>query len=137
MHTRSRRIALSVALILTVSLLIVDRTAAYLHRPSPDSKTVVIYTAQWCPYCRSLRALLDGHEIPYTEYDVEHSLQGGLGFWALRGRGVPVSVIGPKIVHGFEMEKIGAALGELGYRADGMAREVAPTWRERGADDAE
>ena len=63
----------------------------------------------------ALRAHLDAHGIPYTDHDVETSLQGGMGFWTLRGRGVPVSVIGPDVVHGFDLDAINRALAVLGH----------------------
>ena len=103
MLARYRRIALYSALTLTVVLLMLDRTAAYLHRPGPASK--------------SLRAYLEARGIPFTEHDVEKSFKGGMGFWALRGSGVPVSVIGPAIVHGYDIERIDESLARLGYGA--------------------
>lgn len=54
--------------------------------------------------------------IPCKEYDVEKTLQGQLGYWALRGRGVPVLVIGSKIVYGYRVEEIQKALRDLGYQ---------------------
>jgi mycoredoxin len=112
---RARRIALSVALVLALALLLLDRTAAYFHRPAADSKAVVIYTTTWCPYCRRLRSFLEANHIPYTDYDVEHSISGGMGMWALRGRGVPVVVVGADIIHGLDLAKIRESLGRLGY----------------------
>lgn len=112
---RSRRLALSLALSLALILLLFDRAAAGLHRPAPDSTAVVLYTTEWCPYCRSLRLHLDAYRIPYKEYDVEKSLSGIMGFWALRGRGVPVSVIGPDVVYGYNMAQINRSLAALGY----------------------
>lgn len=110
-----RRLPLYTALVLALALFIIDRTALYLHRPKENSTEVVIYTAEWCPYCRKLRAYLDAEDIPFTEYDVEKSLSGGMGFWALRGTGVPVSAVGPDIVYGYDIAKINASLARLGY----------------------
>ena len=115
-RARYRRIALYTALILALTLFALDRSAAYLHRPAPDSTAVVIYTTQWCPYCTRLRAWLDYHDIPYSDYDVEKSYRGGMGFWALRGMGVPVVVAGPDIIYGFDSEKLRHSLAALGYR---------------------
>lgn len=112
---RSRRYALIAAAALTLLLLGLDRYAALAHRPGADSKTVVIYTTAWCPYCAKLRTSLAAGGIPYVEHDVEKSLQGQLGFWTLRGRGVPVSVIGAKIVYGYDVARITLALRDLGY----------------------
>ncbi len=110
-----RRILLGVALLLTLVLLGLDRYAAMVHRPSQTSTRVVIYTTKRCPYCEKLRRGLTASAIPFTEYDVEKTMQGQLGFWALRARGVPVSAIGPKIVYGFRVEEIQEALQDLRY----------------------
>lgn len=112
---RIRKSLLLFALLLALVLLAFDRYAAYMHRPSHDATRVVIYTTEWCPYCAQLRKDLAASKVPYTEYDVEKSLQGQLGMWALRGRGVPVSTIGSQIVYGYQVDRIAPALGELGY----------------------
>ena len=111
-----RRAVLSVALVGASALLILDRTAAYIHRPAEDSTAVVIYTAEWCPYCRLLRSYLEEHQVPYTDYDVEKTVRGAMGFWALRGTGVPISAVGPDVVYGYDLQKIETSLGRLGYR---------------------
>jgi len=110
-----RRALLLGALSLALALFAVDRYAAYAHRPSDTSTRVAIYTTAWCPYCARLRADLAASGIDYVEYNVEKSVDGALGFWALRGRGVPVSAIGPKVVYGYRVDQIEAALRALGY----------------------
>ena len=111
-----RQRALYAALLFVVALLIIDRSAAYLYRPDPDAKEVVIYTTKSCPYCKMLRAYLEKHLIPYTDHDIYSSPAGIMGFWTLRGRGVPVSTIGPDIIHGYNIKKIEESLAKLGYR---------------------
>jgi mycoredoxin len=32
---------------------------------------LTIYTAFWCPDCRTAKRFLDQHKIPYTEIDIE------------------------------------------------------------------
>ena len=112
---KSRRALLILAAGLAIVLLGLDRYAAFAHRPGADSRTVVIYTTAWCPYCAKLRTSLTASGIPYVEHDVEKSLQGQLGFWTLRGRGVPVSAIGPKVIYGYDVARIAFALRDLGY----------------------
>jgi len=112
---KSRRALLIVAAGLALLLLGFDRYAAFAHRPGEDSKAVVIYTTAWCPYCAKLRTSLAASGIPYVEHDVEKSLQGQMGFWTLRGRGVPVSAIGPKVIYGYDVARIAFALQDLGY----------------------
>jgi glutaredoxin len=118
-----RRTLLGIALFLALVLLGLDRYAAMVHRPSKTSTRVVIYTTKQCPYCEKLRRDLAASAIPYTEYDVEKTLQGQLGFWALSGRGVPVSVIGPTIVYGYRVQEIQEALKDLGYQYTPAASE--------------
>jgi mycoredoxin len=110
-----RRGLLFVALSLALALFAIDRYAAFAHIPGTDSKAVVIYTTVWCPYCKRLREDLQASGVAYTEYDVEKSLQGAVGFWALRGRGVPVSAIGPEVVYGYNLAEIVPALTSLGH----------------------
>lgn len=112
---RTRKSLLLFALFLALALLAIDRYAAYMHRPAEDATRVVIYTTEWCPYCAQLRQDLAASKVPYTEYDVEKSLQGQLGMWALHRRGVPVSAIGSKVVYGYQVDRIAPALGDLGY----------------------
>lgn len=96
------RALLVAALLAALALFALDRYAAFAHVPGPDSRRVVIYTTAWCPYCKQLRADLDANGVPYTEYDVEKTFEGQLGYWALRGRGVPLSAIGPGVVQGYQ-----------------------------------
>ena len=102
-------------LFVVIVLFCLDRTAAHLYKPQTDSKDVVIYTTEWCPYCNSLRIHLNNNNIKFTERDVEKSISGIAGFWALRARGVPVSVVGPEVVYGYDIDKINQSLVDLGY----------------------
>ena len=112
---RTQRYALYVALFLALVLVGFDRYAAYAFRPDADAREVVIYTTAWCPYCARLRTSLGNSGIPFQEYDVEHSLPGQLGFWTLRGRGVPVSAVGPEVIYGYDVPRLTAAFKRLGY----------------------
>jgi len=112
---RTRKALLIFALALAIALLVIDRYADYAHRPAEDANQVVIYTTTWCPYCKQLREDLAASKVPYVEYDVEKSLQGQLGMWALRGRGVPVSAVGSKVVYGYRVDQIAAGLKDIGY----------------------
>lgn len=110
-----KRSFLSFVLIFALLLFAFDRLAAHLHLPKEGSQQVVIYTTTWCPYCKALRNFLENYEISYTEHDTETSIQGIMGSWALRTRGVPVSVIGEQVVYGYDGEKLGWALEDAGY----------------------
>lgn len=114
---RGRRV-LYVLLVLAVLLFGLDRAAAYLYFPDPDAREVVLYATGWCPYCRAIRVHLRTNQVPFTEHDVEKSLAGMMGLWALRGRGVPITVAGPEVIYGFRLDRLDAALERLGYRVN-------------------
>lgn len=122
MLTATRRALLVAALVLVLALFALDRYAAFVHVPASDSTRVVIYTTTWCPYCKQLHADPTSR-VPYVEHDVQQTLQGQLGMWALRGRGMPVSVIGAHVVYGYRVDHVTPALQTLGYslRAGGAA----------------
>ncbi len=106
---------LLVLLFVALALLSIDRYAAYKHIPREGARDVIIYTTEWCPYCKSLRKTLTQYNIPYTDYDTEKSIHGILGFWALRGRGVPIVVIGTEVIYGYDGQLITDALINAGY----------------------
>jgi glutaredoxin len=110
------RILLATAFFMVLGLFGMGKYAVFVHRPSSSSTRVVIYTTKRCSYCEKLRRGLTVSGIPYLEHDVERTLQGQLGLWALRARGIPVSVIGPKVVYGYKVEEIEKAMEELGYQ---------------------
>ena len=80
---------------------------------------VVIYTATWCGVCKKAEKYFRDNQIPFIGYDVEKSPTGRVDFKALRGKSVPVLIIGKTRMNGFtvstfnkvyaqEMEKISA-----------------------------
>ena len=115
---RTRKAALWTAFALALVLLALDRYAAWAHRPGAESTRVVLYTTAWCGYCAALRQQFAAANIEFTEYHVEKSLSGQMGFWALRARGVPVSVVGPDIIYGYREEALEASLAKLGHVTD-------------------
>ena len=70
---------------------------ARLKRPS-----VVMYSAVWCGVCKRARQFFNVNKIPFSEYDVETSAKGKKDFARLKGRGVPVILIGKKRMNGFD-----------------------------------
>lgn len=80
---------------------------------SLDENDVVMYSTKWCPYCRKARLFFRQANIPYTEYDVEKSANANKEYLRISGRGVPVFVIGERIIQGFDKTAIREALAEL------------------------
>lgn len=62
---------------------------------------VVIYTADWCGVCKKAEKYFRDHHIPYVGYDVENNPTGRVDFKALRGKSVPVLIIGKTRMNGF------------------------------------
>ena len=71
---------------------------------------VVMYSTQWCPYCRKAHAYFKRHQISYVEYDIEASAQNLANFRALNGRGVPLITVGDKRMQGFSPKSFEALL---------------------------
>ena len=73
------------------------REKARLNRPR-----VVMYSAVWCGVCKRARQYFKAKKIPFKEYDVETSEKGKNDFARMKGRGVPVILIGKKRMNGFD-----------------------------------
>jgi glutaredoxin len=77
----------------------------------PDGrKRVVLYSTQWCSYCKRPRQYLNDRFIPFTEVDIEAS--GKAAYEALGGGGVPTMYVGYHRLAGYSDGEIQAAVGE-------------------------
>lgn len=76
-------------------------------------KTVVVYSTARCGYCRKVKQFLDEKKIPFEEYDIEKSDKGKEDFEKMKGIGVPIVVVGDKVLQGYD-EK--ALLSLLKYK---------------------
>ncbi|HEX5636349.1 MAG TPA: glutaredoxin domain-containing protein [Gammaproteobacteria bacterium] len=74
-----------------------------LERLGRDDK-VVIYTAAWCGVCTKAKQYFRDRNIPYVAYDVEKSPTGRVDFKSLRGKSVPILIVGNKRMNGFTAE---------------------------------
>lgn len=118
---RRRELALLAAFIFTILVGLAfggQRALAFVHDPRrgnpPDS--VVVLTASWCGHCMRLREVLASNRIPYTDVDVEKSAEGRWAFTAIRGTGVPITIVGEQVVRGTRWQDIDRALNAAGYR---------------------
>ena len=93
-----------------------DHSALKAHDPRLSTGTdgVVMLTAEWCGYCRQQIRLFDAAGVRYTALDVDTDA-GDRAYRALRGRGVPLTVVGQTLVRGFDLDRLRAALAPLGY----------------------
>lgn len=66
---------------------------------------VVIYGASWCRICEKAKKYFRKNSIPYVSYDVETSRVGKMDFKLLKGRSVPIIIVGRKRMNGFNVAK--------------------------------
>jgi len=75
----------------------------------PADGSVVVYSAEWCGYCKKAKAWLAGRGVPFVERDVEKTpgaqaeLQAKLKAANVPGGGVPVIDWGGSLVMGFDV----------------------------------
>jgi glutaredoxin len=66
-----------------------------------DPHQVILYSTRWCGVCKRAKRFLIENRIPFEEYDVEKSPQGRRDFKRLKGKGVPIILIGDRRLNGF------------------------------------
>ena len=71
------------------------------HSISSNDK-IIMYSATWCGVCKTAKKYFKSQGIPFKEYDVEKSAKGRKDFNRLRGRGVPIILIGKQRMDGFD-----------------------------------
>jgi glutaredoxin len=60
-----------------------------------------MYSTSWCGYCKKAAAHFRKKRIAFAEYDIEKTAKGKRDHKRLKGRGVPVILIGKKRMDGF------------------------------------
>ncbi len=73
----------------------------YLSRP----KKVIMYSTQWCGYCKKAKKYFRKNRIAYTEYDIEKSESAKRRYKKLGATGIPVILVGKKRMNGFSVER--------------------------------
>lgn len=76
---------------------------------------VKMLATSWCGYCRQARAYLNGKGILFEELDVEKSAQGKHEYRALKGRGVPIILVGNQRMNGYDQARLEAMLRAGGH----------------------
>jgi glutaredoxin len=84
--------------------------AALLWLPGPAAagcnKKVVLYNADWCPYCRQVRAILARNHIRYTIRDATTARVQADMVRRFGDTAVPRTVIGGIVVEGVDEGRI-------------------------------
>ena len=87
------------------------------RRTNPPGK-VVLYATDWCPACAKLRTCLQRHDVPFEERDVDRSAQAEAEWAALDGTGIPVTLVGQRVLYGLDPAELKEALAEVSYTVD-------------------
>ena len=66
---------------------------------------VVMYSATWCGICKKAKRYFKAKKIPYVIYDVEKSYSGKRDFKLLKGKSVPIIIVGNKRMNGFTVAR--------------------------------
>jgi glutaredoxin len=70
------------------------------------SKSVTMYNAWWCPYCRQVRAILARNHISYTILDATNAQVQAIMLRRFGDIGVPRTVVGGVVVEGVDERRI-------------------------------
>jgi glutaredoxin-like YruB-family protein len=78
-----------------------------------DDATAIVYSTNWCAYCKMAKQYLTQKGVKYVEKNIEESDDDRNELMAKIGgnfRGVPVLDINGEIILGFDRARINAAL---------------------------
>jgi len=94
-------------------------TVSTTEAPPATAKTakapVKMLATAWCGYCARARAYLNSRGIPFEELDVEKSAQGKQEYRALKGRGVPIILVGDQRMNGYDQGRLETMLRAGGH----------------------
>ena len=89
-----------------------------LHADDPRLQTgesgIVMLAAEWCGYCRKQQKDFELAGVRYRVLDVDQE-EGQRAASALGTRGVPVTVVGQQVIHGYDTAALDKSLAPLGY----------------------
>ncbi len=91
------------------------RLAEHDPRRQTGSRDIVMLYAEWCGYCRRQQAEFKRAGVQYRALDVD-TAEGEQAMQALKARGVPVTVIGQEVVHGYNTARLQQLLTPLGHQ---------------------
>ncbi len=74
-----------------------------------NHKKIVLLSRPGCPYCVKTKAVLKSRGVAYKEYNIQESYGASL-FKKHKGTGVPILIVGNKVLRGFSKQAILDAL---------------------------
>jgi glutaredoxin len=70
------------------------------------SKSVILYNADWCPYCKQVRSILSRHHIRYSIKDATTARVQAEMLRSFGDTAVPRTLIGGVVVEGVDEARI-------------------------------
>lgn len=70
-----------------------------------NKRKVVMYDASWCSICKSAKNYFRENSVPYVSYDIETNRIGKLHYKLLKGKSVPILIVGKKRMNGFTIAR--------------------------------
>jgi glutaredoxin-like YruB-family protein len=75
-----------------------------------DKKKVIVYVAEWCPWCHRATDYFSEHKIPFEARDIEQGSYAQESMKKSGQAGIPVIDIDGQIIVGFDQKKIAEIL---------------------------
>ena len=82
---------------------VVVETSTSKIKKSHKKKSVVMYSTDWCGVCKRAKAYFKANHIAYRDYDIDKNKRAYKKYKQLKGRGVPLILVGGKKMHGFSV----------------------------------
>ncbi len=85
-----------------------------------DHDAIYVYSAQWCGFCKKVKAFFHDNQVPFIERDVEKTpgaaqeLASKLQAAGVKARGIPVTDIHGELIVGFDRAALEARLQAVG-----------------------
>lgn len=92
-----------------------------MEQKTQNLQPVIIYSTNWCAYCKMAKQYLDGLYVPNIEKNIEEDADAHNELMQKTNgnfRGVPVIDIAGDIILGFDRRKIDESLKKHGYSHD-------------------
>jgi len=77
---------------------------------------ITVYSTAKCSHCKQTEEFLKKYSVPFAMLDIERNPRAMKDFHRMRGRGVPLIVIGEQSVQGFDVKALKKALLSAGVK---------------------
>ena len=72
-----------------------------------EAAKVVVYSAEWCPWCKRAKEFLKNNGVEFVEKNVDKDPKAGAEILQKSGQtGIPVIIIGDEVIVGFDEPKL-------------------------------